>query len=61
MGTEHPQYEERFNAVAKPIQFSVSAKRHIKYMHSGIFGSCGFHNHQFKLTSLETKESVRCR
>jgi Delta7-sterol 5-desaturase len=25
MGTEHPQYEERFDAVAKPIRISVSA------------------------------------
>lgn len=25
MGTEHPQYEDRFNAVAKPIRISVNA------------------------------------
>ncbi|QJB69241.1 sterol desaturase family protein [Parasphingorhabdus halotolerans] len=25
MGTEHPEYEERFNMVAKPIELSVSA------------------------------------
>ena len=29
MGTEHPEYEERFNAVAKPIELSVSAAANV--------------------------------
>lgn len=37
MGTEHPQYEARFNAVAKPINFSMKAATNASVATMSIF------------------------
>ncbi len=37
MGTEHPQYEERFNAVAKPINISMKAATNASIATMSIF------------------------